>query len=209
MPLTALLFVLVAGSSVASGYTLDKKQSEVLVKTWKEGVAAALAHNHVIQATEFSGAISFDPAAPEAATVKVTVQAASLVPDEAALRKRNGEPVEVGEADRKKIAENMLGEGQLNAAKFPTISFASTGVSHDAKGALVLAGQLTLHGVTKPVSLPVTIAVKDQQLVGDGKLRFRTSDFGIKPYSAALGTVRNRDEVELVLHLVGTISSPP
>ncbi len=203
------LTLLLATGPASDSFELDLKRSEVLVKTWKEGVAAALAHNHVIQATEFSGKLRWDPAAPDQGMVQVTVKVASLVPDETALRKKYGEPAEVGDSDRKKVAANMLGDGQLDAAKFPTITFVSTGVTANPKGQWLVAGQFTLHGVTKAVSLPVTIAVADGVLTGDGKLRFRTSDFGIKPYSAALGTVRNRDEVELVLHLVGTTSSPP
>lgn len=42
----------------------------------------------------------------------------------------------------------------------------------------------------------------------DGALRFKTSDYGIKPYSTALGAIKNRDEVELVLHVVGTPLNP-
>ena len=205
----SLVLLLASAPAFAGTFAIDKKSSELVVKTWKEGVAAALAHNHVILATDYAGEVSFDPAAPAAAKVTLTVQVASLVPDDAALRKKFGETAEVGEADRKKIAANMLGDEQLDAAKFPTISFGSTAVTKNEKGQLVLAGQLTLHGVTRPVSLTVTIAVKDNQLVGDGKLRFKTSDFGVKPYSTGLGTVRNRDEVELALHLVGATSSLP
>ena len=37
--------------------------------------------------------------------------------------------------------------------------------------------------------------------LGDASIRFKTSDFGVKPYSAALGLIRNKDEVELVVHV--------
>ena len=36
-----------------------------------------------------------------------------------------------------------------------------------------------------------------------GRVRFKQSDFGIEPYSAMLGAVRNKDGVELVINLVG------
>lgn len=198
MPSFLALLILVA----APTYTLDKKQSELVVKTSKAGFAAALAHNHVIRATELEGSIGWDPAAPEAASVKVTVQTAALVVDDPAMRKKHGEPSELSAGDRKKITDAMLDSGQLDVRKFPTISFSSTALQKDAKGWL-LSGNLTLHGVTKAVKLPVTIDVKGTALTADGTLRLRTSDYGIKPYSAALGAIKNRDEVELVLHLVG------
>ena len=206
---TLAMLCLAAAPALADSYTIDEKESELVVKTWKEGVAAALAHNHLVQATDFAGEVSFDPAAPEAAKVSVTLKVASLSPDQTALRKKFGETAEISEGDRKKIAANMLGDDQLDAAKFPTISFVSSGASKDPKGNLVLTGKLTVHGVSREVSVPVTVAVKDHRLTGDGKLRFKTSDYGFKPYSAALGTIRNRDEVELVLHLVAVTSSPP
>jgi polyisoprenoid-binding protein YceI len=198
----AVLFL--ASTAFAETYKLDVKASELVVKTWKDGVAAAFAHNHVIQATDFTGELSYDAQKPDATKVNVTVQVASLTPDEPALRKKFGETAEIGEGDRKKVAANMLSEGQLDGAKFPTITFASTSVSKDKKGGTLLLGKLTLHGVTKDVEVPVTIAVKDGQAIGDGKLRFKTSDFGVKPYSTGLGSIRNRDEVELALHLVGS-----
>jgi polyisoprenoid-binding protein YceI len=207
-PLVAAL-VLLALPAFAETYKVDVKASELVVKTWKDGVAAAFAHNHVIQATDFSGELSYDAEKPDATKVQVTVQVASLTPDDSALRKKFGETAEVGEGDRKKVAANMLSPDQLDGAKFPTITFASTSVGKDKKGGMLLLGQLTLHGVTKPVEVPVTIAVKDGQAIGDGKLRFKTSDFGVKPYSTGLGSIKNRDEVELALHLVGATSSRP
>ena len=43
----------------------------------------------------------------------------------------------------------------LDVAKYPTMTFVSTGVIKDAGGAFKLAGNLTLHGVTRPVVLQV------------------------------------------------------
>ena len=101
-----------------------------------------------------------------------------------------------------KVKENMLSDGQLDAAKFPTMRFVATKFFREESGALQCIGQLTLHGVTKEVVFPVTVKTGDRVMEGDAKLRFKTSDFGVKPYSAALGLIKNRDEVELVLHLV-------
>jgi polyisoprenoid-binding protein YceI len=187
-----------------SVYRLDPQKSELVVRTWKTGVAASLAHNHVIRASDVTGEIAWDPAAVETAKVSATVKASALIADEPAMLQKFGETTQPDEADRKKITQSMLGEEQLDAAKYPTIGFVSTAARREPDGRIILTGQLTLHGVTRPVTLPVKVALKDGEIVGEGKLRFRTSDFGIKPYSGALGAVKNRDEVELVLHLVGS-----
>lgn len=49
---------------------------------------------------------------------------------------------------------------------------------------------------------PIRVNRSDRQFEADANVRFKTSDFGVTPYSAALGLIRNKDEVELVVHVV-------
>lgn len=198
----AAAIVAVALSADAPKFTLDGKQTGVYCRTHKGGAFAALAHDHAVRATEVTGEIDFDPAHPEASKVEVTVKTASLVVDEPEDRKKLGLEGGPGDSDRKKIAENMMDEGQLGVAKFPTIHFVSTAVKPEAEK-LRVEGTLTLHGVSRAVSLLVTPATSEGKVVGDGELALKTSDYGIEPYSAGFGAVKNKDQVELILHLVG------
>src|SRR3954471_8491180 len=86
---------------------LDAKNSELVVRTWKEGTAAALAHNHVIRAGDAQGSISWDPAAPATSKVEVTVKVASLEVDDPALRRKYGETAVLDEGKRKKVTQAM------------------------------------------------------------------------------------------------------
>lgn len=181
---------------------LDAKRSELVVRTWKEGLASGFAHNHVVRATELEGKLSFNPDNLGESHLSIVVKTGSLEVDDPALRARFGEAQPVSAEDRKKVTENMLAEGQLDAKKFPTVSFASTSLKAAQAGTLVLAGQLTLHGVTRSITLPVKVSTADGVSTGEGRVRLRLSEYGIAPYSAALGMVRNKDEVELVLRLV-------
>jgi polyisoprenoid-binding protein YceI len=175
---------------------LDPKASELVVKTWKVGLASALAHNHVISASEVKGTVGLD-------RIEVTVQVAGLAVDKPALRQKHlGETHEVSASDRNKTTDAMLGEDQLDVRKFPTITFVSTSITKEANGHAV-TGQLTIHGVTKTVKTVAQISEKDGVLTGDASLKLKVSDYGIAPYSAALGSIKVKDEVELVLHLVG------
>lgn len=187
-----------------AGWTLDTGKSELVVKVWKTGAAAGLAHDHVVRASKFEGTVSLeDPDRVETLALSIKLDVASLVPDEPDVRKKYGVANPgPAEADQKKVKENMLGEDQLNAAKFPSIEFATTKFFREESGALQCTGKLTVHGVTKEVVFPVTVKTGDRVMEGDARLRFKTSDYGVKPYSAALGLIKNRDEVELVLHLV-------
>jgi hypothetical protein len=64
-----------------------------------------------------------------------------------------------------------------------------------------------MRGVEKEVKLPVNVSVKDHELIGVGALLIRHTDFRFKPYSAALGAVKNADEISLKVKLVGRESA--
>jgi polyisoprenoid-binding protein YceI len=85
----------------------------------------------------FDGEIVFDPAAPEKTAVKGSIDVASI---DTNVAKRD---------------EHLRGPDFFDVAKFPKITFASTGVSDvdTAKNTGKLQGNLTIHGVTKPVVL--------------------------------------------------------
>jgi polyisoprenoid-binding protein YceI len=73
--------------------------------------------------------------------------------------------IEVGSVDtRDEKRDNHLKSADFfDAAKFPAITFKSTKVTPGKDGALTLDGNLTMHGVTKPVTLEgsITKAITD------------------------------------------------
>jgi len=86
---------------------------------------------------DFSGTFSYDDAHPEAARVEVTIKTASI---------------DSNHAERDK---HLRGEDFLNVAKYPEARFVSTGFKHNDDDTAVLTGNLTLHGVTRPVTIDV------------------------------------------------------
>ena len=196
-----------AGPAVVAAprtFIIDAKKSQLVIQVFKDGAAAALAHDHTVHATELAGEMTADAAAPETAKVNVTVQTKSLVNDDPQVRKQFGLDPTIPEKDRLAINDSMKGEDQLHVSKYPTIAFASTAVEKSADGKITLVGDFTLHGVTKKLKLPITVKMEGQSIVGDGKVRFKQSDWGMKPYSSFLGAVKNKDELVLTVHLVGT-----
>ncbi len=87
--------------------------------------------------TKLSGTATGDPANPTAASVEATIEAASI------------------DTRNEKRDEHLRSPDFLEVAKFPTITFKSTKVEKSGEG-WKLHGDLTLHGVTKPVVLDVT-----------------------------------------------------
>ena len=86
---------------------------------------------------DFEGSFSYDEADPAASRVEVTIRTASI---------------DSNHAERDKP---LRGEDFLDVDKFPQATFVSTGYTENEDKSAVLTGNLTLRGVTRPVSIAV------------------------------------------------------
>jgi polyisoprenoid-binding protein YceI len=131
---------------------------------------------------EFDGTIEFDESNPSASRVDVTIQAGSI---------------DTGEADR----DNHLRNADFfDIEKYPTLTFRSTSVRPALSGVegrgdrtYDVLGDLTIHGVTRQVTLPASFlgAAQDPwgntKLVFEAELTLNRKDFGLT-WNAALET---------------------
>ena len=137
--LTAAAVVFAAQASQAADYRIDAGHSFVQFKISHIGVSWMIGTFDTL-----SGSFTYDPdAGPEGQSILVEIDTAS---------------VDTGHAERDK---HLRSADFLNVDAFPTATFVSTGYEGDAEGGM-MTGDLTLHGVTKPIA----IAVKT---VGEGK----------------------------------------
>ena len=84
----------------------------------------------------------------------------------------------------------------LNTSKNKDIRFVlrdltGSGASYTAKG------DLTIAGVTKPVTIPVKMSQSGNRLTFEGSLNTKLTEFSITPPTALMGTVKTRDEVTI------------
>lgn len=89
----------------------------------------------------------------------------------------------------------------LDVANYPQIKFVSAGISKVDDKNYVVAGDLTLHGVTKPLRVPVTIAFlreNDGRFKGD--LKINRWDFGIN-YNGKMNPIEDMVAIQFDLHL--------
>ncbi|MGI9286341.1 MAG: YceI family protein [Pseudomonadales bacterium] len=104
-----------------------------------------LGYNHMgfsrptIRVTGFQADLTFDANKIENSQVNVTMEASSL---DSGVEKFNG---------------HLDGDKFFNVAKFPSITFASTSVKDNGDGTLAITGDLTIKGVTKPVTMDATL----------------------------------------------------
>ena len=180
-----------------STHTIDAGQSKLQISVGKSGLLGAFGHDHLIEATNMSGSVQFDPRNAARDAVNFSVTATSL---------RVMDPSESA-ANRDRVQLTMLGPTVLDAAQFPDITFTSTGVgpvtstSGDGESREVF-GNLRLHGVERPLRVPVQIRAEGAVLRVRGEVTVRQTDFGITPVTAAGGTVRVKDEVKISFEIV-------
>jgi polyisoprenoid-binding protein YceI len=198
--LSLLITALAAGQSKTRTYTIVPSESSFWVFVGKAGLFSALAHDHEIGVQSFSGHVVMPEAGASGGSLEMEVDAKSLV----VLDKKPSEE------DKKKIFNSMRNE-VLESAKHPKITFKSVSVS-DMKQAgndaysFVVHGDLTLHGVTKRIAVPVAATITPQQLRATGKYALKQTDYGIKPYSAAGGTIKVKNEVMVNFNIVAKAS---
>lgn len=166
---------------------LDASIADCFVFTYKEGLLSAVAHDLKLRVTRFTIDIEGDAVRAEFAADSLRVVHA--------IRDGRGDPAALSAADRQKIEANIV-EEVLAARRYPTIRFAGRSQPAEAQG-LSVDGELTLHGQSRPLRL--RFATSGERWTTEVTLS--QPDFGIKPYSAMLGTLRIRPDVRIVLSL--------
>ena len=154
----------------------DASNAKVLVFTFKDGLLSAMAHDLKIEVTRFAidteGVSEFDAGSLRVVTpMKEGVESSGLLPT--AL---------YGEIE--KNARNDV----LNVKKHPQVKFE---VVEQGEG--FVRGKLTLHGVTKEL--------RGTRNGDNAEFRLDVRDFGIKPFTAMLGTLKVKPEVIVKISL--------
>ena len=195
---------LLLGPGVAGSSTLriDTGETRLTVHVFKEGFGSALAHDHVVEATQVTGTVEYDAARPEASSIVIEARADSLRVDDPGARQRLGVEGELSDGQRADVLKAMRTPDQLDVARYQTIRFASTRVVPEGDGRLRVTGGLTIRGVTREMTFPATVTVEGGVLRARATLRFLQSSFGYRPYTALLGAIRNKDEVSLDVDVV-------
>lgn len=163
----------------------DQSNAECFVFTFKDGLLSAIAHDLKIQVTRFTVEVNEAKTSLEARfdarSLKVLHAMQSGAPNPSAL----------SDGDKRKIEGNITDE-VLHSDKHPEVRFVSSSVAPQGDG-FAIAGTLTLHGVSKPVT--ATAKREDGRYVAE--IPIHQPDYGIKPYSAMLGTLKIKPELKV------------
>jgi polyisoprenoid-binding protein YceI len=172
--------------------TIDPGESRVTIFVGKAGLLSFAGHAHEVVAPVVRGRVTFDPMDWPKASV-------SLEFDAAALRVTGkGEPA----SDLPAVEKTMLGAQVLDVERFPTIAFLSRRVSvvtgASGPAALTIDGDLTLHGKTRPMTIRARASLDASgRLTATGAFALKQTDFGIVPVTAAGGTIRVKNDLDI------------
>ena len=173
------LCALLAQPAIAETYSIDPVHSSV-----------GFSIRHLVGRTsgsfaDFSGSIAYDEAKPSAASFAGTVQIGSI---DTGNEKRDG---------------HLKSADFFDAEKFPIMGFASTSVK-STKAGLQVTGDLTLHGVTKSIVIPVEVLgigmnpMSKKPVAGfSAEFVIARSDFGVNSWVDQAGVMG--DEVKITL----------
>ena len=159
---TALLS---AGQAMAADYVIDKEGQHAFVDFKISHLGYSFIHGTF---KDWDGTFSFDAAKPEASKIAVELKTASLF---------------TNHAERDK---HILSKDFLDAGKFPEAMFVSTSVKSTGEKTADVTGDLTLHGVTKPIVIKATFNGEGKDPWGgyragfNGTSTLNLNDFGIK-----------------------------
>jgi hypothetical protein len=142
---------------------------------------------------------------PAQARADLYVALTAFEVDPPALRDKSGLPGQLTAEEIAQTREHMLND-VLDAEQNPWVTVHATWAAEAPKHTLLLA-QLTLHGVTRAVQIPVSFAQDEQRLKASGQFQIRQSDFGLTPYSLLGGALAVEDAVRVSFHLEATRSS--
>lgn len=167
-----------AATATGSGWVVNKAASSIVFKSNFDGEDFQGKFN------SWDAQISFDPKNVAAAKVTATVNTASA---------------QTGDASR----DESLPTGQwLDVAKFPKATFTSTSWKDMGGGKYQVAGNFTLHGVTQPMTLPMSIVIAGNTAKANGVVSIDRSKFGVGG-----GQFRTADTVPFGVQVVIAITA--
>ena len=170
-------------------HSIGPDNGRLTLNTYRAGMGAKIGHDLVLEAKSWSGSVEVDGDDPGSCSVQLSVD-----PNSFEVVQATGGVKPLSDKDRVEIAKNI--EKTLDTKKHPQITFQSTKVTGSASQ-LSIEGNLTIAGRTQPATIAATASDGGSQTEVTGKATVVQSAFGIKPYSAMLGALKVRDDIEI------------
>ncbi|AQR70253.1 hypothetical protein BZG29_19480 [Janthinobacterium sp. LM6] len=169
------------------------EESLLTITVRRGGALARLGHDHVVASRSLQGVVA---PAPGRAQFRFRLDEMSV--DEASLRQAAGLTTMPSADAIAGTRQNMLVR-VLEAERYPWVNIEARRTGDKE----VLEADITLHGVTRTLQLPVRIeqAADGRRLQASGSLLLKQSDFGIVPFAVLGGAMAVQDQMELAFRI--------
>ena len=173
----------------AGSYCLDTNFGNLYVYTFKEGLLSKLAHDLLIDVTDFKVNLEVPEAGFTSGNLELEIQANSL---KVVCALKDGERTDaLKDKDIADIEKDMGGK-VLHPDKYPTATFRSKSIL-EKDGGYKINGDLSLHGVTKTIDFDIDTNGESLK----GMITLLQKDYGIKPFKAMMGTLKIKNEINI------------
>jgi polyisoprenoid-binding protein YceI len=199
-----MVFAVVTGLVILSAATIsfanplkfriDASRSKFMVTAPRGGRAWFKGRTHYLAVRELSGEVAADPLDPASASLDMAVRSASIEETGADFTPQ-----------QKAIIKKELEDIVLETAKFPDITFRSSGIRAKPAGGgfdLTIAGTLTLHGVSRTIEIPAKVTFGSGQLRAAGEFSLDRKKFGVNATDAFHGFVRVQHKLKFSFDIV-------
>jgi polyisoprenoid-binding protein YceI len=186
-------------SQKARVYIFDLAQSQLNLTLTQEGLLSKKYLTHQVAVKNFSGKVTL-PRDERQTAVELEAEAKSFINVDKTM----------SEFERRGF-QDVLQNKVLESERFPVIKFKAAKVTNLKKSGdtrtFTLNGELSLHGVTKNVTVPVSVTLANDQLRATGEAKLKQSDFGIEPYSGGMGLIKIGDELKVNFSIVAKLTT--
>lgn len=170
----------------------DAATADCRIFTYKEGLLSAVAHDLELVVRSFEIDLSEDRSR---ITARFDVRSIEVVDPIVDGRRAPGT---LSDRDKAKIQSNIVSD-VIPAKKHPDIRFESTELREEGDG-WVVRGRLTIAGHSRDITVPARR--EGDHAVADVLLH--QPDYGVKPYSAMLGTLKIKPDIRIVIRVPAT-----
>ena len=185
-------------------FVLRPELSTIRIYVFRAGRAAKVGHNHVFSAPRFAGYFYLPPGGTSQARFDLDFRLDQLEIDNPRYRSGLGAAFDsvVSQDAIDGTRDHMLGEDNMQAARFPFVRIHSLQLSGEAPR-FAAKVQVELHGQKREMWIPLSVDGLPSELSVTGSFVLRQSDFGATPYSVLGGLLAVQDEIVIEFKLVG------
>lgn len=186
----------------ATVYDVSPQSSQLAIYVFRGGRFSRLGHNHVMTSQNLTGRVWVHPEFARSG-FELSFPVAQLVVDDAEARRAAGSdfPPDIPQSDKDGTRKNMLKPEVLDGEHYPEVKLRSAKVGGTLEAPQVTA-HITIKETSRDVEVPVTIEAAGAKLTASGEFDVLQTEFGMKPFSVALGALEVQDRLHLKFKII-------